>query len=464
MGKIYFRTISYHAENTLRRCVDSVLNQTYRSEDIIYYICNNPYSHPDATEEMVREYAAREPRIRAFYNRENNVWLPENRISQEFIRDLADDDYFCVLDSDDEYQLTFLEKLLPFMEENRLDIGVCGSDFVDAQTGRITGQRTLRQPLLLTRPEDFTELFPIYHQFMRTQWAKVFSGRVAREMYTVLNRPKELAELCYGSDTIYTFSALRHAKRVGIFPETLHRYYVSATSGSSAYIPGRPVSDVIRFQDAIAYLSASGPVSEKNRLFISCVYANAVSDTVDALKNAALSPEEKLAELRKIAENQVTRDTFRRNMPEIRKSRFNLLAVALVCGSVLEGNSEDLRAILRTMTEEQPLLRGIGNALFPQKHPEIFLAVWQEQYEQALDQMTGLLLEGEEPDEAFLQLYLSLAASQEIVPAFLFGKVQLAKLYLRQGEKEACRSILDELTEMGVEDNDEILELRRNAT
>ena len=76
--------------------------------------------------------------------------------------------------------------------------------------------------------------------------------------------------------------------------------------------------------------------------------------------------------------------------------------------------------------------------------------------------MTGLLFEGKSRYEVerFMDIYLSLAALENHAPAFAFGKLQLAKLYLQQGRQEECSAVITELAEMGL-DNDELMALRR---
>lgn len=67
-----------------------------------------------------------------------------------------------------------------------------------------------------------------------------------------------------------------------------------------------------------------------------------------------------------------------------------------------------------------------------------------------------MLLENEKlyEGERFLNVYLSLAALENKVPAFLFGKLQLAKLLLRAGRREESRAIAEELAEMGLENEE----------
>ena len=95
---IYVRTCAYNAEKTIRRAMDSVLNQTYR--DITYYVLDN--GSTDRTGEIVKEYALNDSRVVPFYNKVNRD-LTENPQFWLVSHELKEEDYFCILDADDEY-------------------------------------------------------------------------------------------------------------------------------------------------------------------------------------------------------------------------------------------------------------------------------------------------------------------------------------------------------------------------
>ena len=119
---------------------------------------------------------------------------------------------------------------------------------------------------------------------------------------------------------------------------------------------------------------------------------------------------------------------------------------------------------IQALAADSPLLCQIDNAVFLRKYAGIYWEVWKGHYIAALDEMTGLLLENKVSGgrELFLTLFISLAAMEEQVPAFIFGKMQLAEHYLRQGRREQARAVVSDLTEMGVEDA-ELETLRRRS-
>ena len=290
MKKIYIRTHAYNASETLRRAVDSVLHQTHT--EYIYYLCDNGSTDGGATRQIVEAYAKLDRRIVPFYNEVNHVWGG----SAEYI-DLPlhvdDDDYFCELDADDEYLPTFFEEMLDFMQENDLDVACCGNDFLDtAQENRLVSQRLLHATLIL-EGQQFAELFPYYHCFMRTCWGKLYKGRSLRN-YITRHEDCPNYPVAYGGDTFNTMRVFQNARRVGILPRSLHKYYMSPKSTSYTMHPQRIQCDQILHEAAMDYLNAFGPISQRNRDFLYGVYMNALRDTANLLLNAQMPDSEKL--------------------------------------------------------------------------------------------------------------------------------------------------------------------------
>lgn len=329
MGKVYIRTYAYNAERTLRRTVDSVLNQTYA--DFVYYLCDN--GSTDGTREIVEEYASRDSRIKVFYNTVNRafheteecLFLPYN---------IAADDYFCSLDADDEYLPTFFEEMLAFMDKYDLDIAVCGSDFLNvADSNKLMGQRLLPQNLIL-QGNGFADYFPIYHQFVRTTWGKLSKGQTLGN--TVQDGAAPGFPRAYGGDTYNAMRTFRDAKRVGILSRSLHKYYVSNKTVSYVMHPERVRSDQIMHEVALDYLKPFGEISPCNEDFLYAVYLNALRDTLEVLLNANISIKEKLTGLIQMftceyTQKLIARERFGTNIgqaQECQHSRKEFFAVA----------------------------------------------------------------------------------------------------------------------------------------
>ncbi|MDE7010152.1 MAG: hypothetical protein K2O93_02990, partial [Oscillospiraceae bacterium] len=122
----------------------------------------------------------------------------------------------------------------------------------------------------------------------------------------------------------------------------------------------------------------------------------------------------------------------------------------------------DIPGLLRALAGEDSILAGIDDSGFIRKYQDVYWKLWTNQIESALDIMTGLLLEDRvrSGKETFLQLYLSAAAVEGEVSAFLFGNIRLAELYLQEKRYDECRRILADLESMGLAEHEEITAIR----
>ena len=386
---------------------------------------------------------------------------------------------------------------------------------MESQETGARATRDLDQPLFLKRWE-FATFFPVYHVFFRTYWGKLFRAEV-------LAQENFLRFVSYGGDTLYTFEALQHSKQAGINCGALYHYRVRSGSISYKYSPWRFSADVNLYNDALRFLKGFGPLSEENRRFLKEVFGNAVLDSVRVLSQAEMTPKEKAAEFRKIAEHPFTKDVYQ-NEERTAQSHdevvFHALKIARSldrkdfadmgaairallpsCGECITGEmfplfcaepslmealfkddrdllvgrllsliqdgryvrQYDLGGMVRVLAKNISLLGNMDDEVFMAEYPAIYQAFWQGRTVEALDEMTGLLLEDRvrSAKETFLQLYLGAAAQLEEVPCFIFGKIQMAKLYFQQDRREECRMAVKELEEMGIEKDQEIDFLRK---
>lgn len=120
---------AYNAARFLRQAVDSVLTQTYSNlELIIVDDCST-----DDTLQIMQEYAARDSRVRVIAGEENQgVARVRNRGIQA-----ARGAYIALLDSDDVWVETKLEKQLACAGATRAEIVYCSFDLVDEQGTRL---------------------------------------------------------------------------------------------------------------------------------------------------------------------------------------------------------------------------------------------------------------------------------------------------------------------------------------
>ena len=77
--------------------------------------------------------------------------------------------------------------------------------------------------------------------------------------------------------------------------------------------------------------------------------------------------------------------------------------------------------------------------------------------------MTEILFSGNELNcaEDFLNLYVTLAALENHVEAFLFGNIQKAYLFVDEKRFDEARQIVNDLVEMGAGESEDVIELQK---
>ena len=298
--KIIFFTFAYNAEKTIRRTIESVINQKY--SNWIYYIVDN--NSADSTLDIIKDFSEKDARIIARKNKENRVWEKGNNW-YEIIWEHSEDDYFCFIDADDEYKPNFLEKLCPFAQEHNLDIAVCGNDHIDISTGELTWTRKLSENLILEN-ESFGTDFPTYFPYMRTYWAKLFKISVLRKADFALTPDVGI----FGADTIFVVGNFRNAGRVGIYAESFHKWYINNTQSASRKWDDVRINTAKNAHNFVKkyVLDKAGFISPENNEFLLSVYFNTIKETMINLSETQMSDREKADIYRQIMTSKETKE------------------------------------------------------------------------------------------------------------------------------------------------------------
>jgi glycosyltransferase involved in cell wall biosynthesis len=129
----------HNTEPYLRRCLDSVTGQTLRDIEII---CVNDAS-PDNSGEILREYAAKDGRVRVIeFEKNRGVSAARNAGI-----DAARGEYIGFVDSDDWVDLEFYEKLYAKARETGADIAKGNMELTDLHINAVTTTDTLNEEI-----------------------------------------------------------------------------------------------------------------------------------------------------------------------------------------------------------------------------------------------------------------------------------------------------------------------------
>lgn len=507
--KITVYTQVYNTRPYIEQCLESVLTQTY--QDFEYLILDN--GSTDGSSQLLEQYAAQDSRIRLFRKEKN-----KRGIYPTFPVQFANGDYLAVVDSDDWWSPNYLDRLITLLEGKRLDLILTGTICYYEETSTYKTLRKLPRPLTLSLPE-FTQQYPQFWTFPSTNWASIMRLDIWRSFDFQALLGKMYA---YGVDTMLMLLYLEHCNRIGIDNSAMYHYRIRKNSVSYEYNPKRFEANLAYCDHIRTFLVNHHTFDAQKKEWLKRVYLSSVTESVRLALGARNTLHEKLEVCGEIAAHPQTADAlqsgskertafldilrqlatvaiqrgdeadFEELLPVLRlvcpqcgahASREllklcqkdaalqslllhdNLTSLALTIGEwIAQGRyvkQFDLPGILAGLLPETPL-SAIRDAKFYRTYPSLCAEVIKGNNINALDGMTEALMNrqvtyGVEP---YLQLYLTLAALEQQVPAFLFGKVQLAQFYLEEKNTAACKDILRELDEMGMEEQEEVANIK----
>lgn len=162
----------YHVEQYLKKCVESIRNQTYRNLEIILVDDGGD----DGCPAMCDEYAGIDERIRVVHK--TNGGLSDARNAGMAI---ATGDYVAYADSDDYLMENAYERMVARMEETGADIAVCNFLCVDAEGNPISernGAMDIRDGVI-SGTQAIRNLSGPHYEYWTTAWNRMYRREIA---------------------------------------------------------------------------------------------------------------------------------------------------------------------------------------------------------------------------------------------------------------------------------------------
>ena len=230
---------AYNAERYLRRCLDSVIAQTYDDLEII--LVNDGSS--DGTAALAKNYASRDSRIRLIDKPNGGVSSARNT-GLECVSSEA----FLYVDSDDWVEPNMVERLAKLMDES-IDIVFCGNDAALCP-GEIKPQEVIqleewdgpRQRLEFMRHERMTGM--LWNKLMRTELANGIRFNEATG---------------YGEDAEFLWQILKRSNKMIVTNEVLYHHVMEEGSISHQTFSDTKYSAVPMWEHIYEEASADYP-------------------------------------------------------------------------------------------------------------------------------------------------------------------------------------------------------------
>ena len=214
----------YNVENRLDRCINSLVEQTYREIEILLIDDGSK----DRSGQICDDWAKRDRRIKVIHKANSGVSSARNTGIEA-----ATGDYVAFVDSDDHVEAEMYEKMIGAALEHQAD-QVCCCLYNDYPSGRQEESHAFGEQIVcddqvyselilaMVTPEQTTKKA----QLLQSPCNKLYRHQVIEQ-----NHLRFDTELPYAEDWLFNVSFYRYARRVAFIPDHLY-YYDRTTEGS----------------------------------------------------------------------------------------------------------------------------------------------------------------------------------------------------------------------------------------
>ena len=210
----------YNAENYLKQCLDSIVNQTYKNIEII---CINDAS-TDNSLSILKEYEENDKRIKILSGEHIGAGKARNLGIEN-----SNGDYLLFLDCDDFFELNMVEEMLNKIINENSDIAICENTIFDDSTGK-----TVCPPSILSKYSNASPINPqtyskeLFTMTSACAWNKMFKATLVKENAVFFE------DLTSCNDVTFTYTMLTLAKSISITDKKFVHYRTNQKNNISA--------------------------------------------------------------------------------------------------------------------------------------------------------------------------------------------------------------------------------------
>lgn len=211
----------YNAQDYLKRCLDSVVNQTLKDIEII---CVNDCS-TDNSLEILNEYAKKYSNLKVIDCKVNGG----ESVARNIGLDNVTGEYIAFVDNDDEIDLDFYEKLYSKAVETNADIIKGELHQFNSNGTEIYGN--LNQKIKANQ----NILFFAFHW-----WTAIYKTSLIKQ-----NNISFLEGYPLGGDILFLNQVVLNSKSISLVDNTFYNYYRRDNSGDSKILPLKKIKSAI---------------------------------------------------------------------------------------------------------------------------------------------------------------------------------------------------------------------------
>ena len=236
----------YKVEEYMDKCLESIVNQTYKNLEIILVDDGSP----DACPEKCDEWAKRDNRIRVIHKKNTGIAFTRN-----FALDIAMGDYITFVDSDDYIPLHAMELMVERMEHDQSDCVIAQCTKTYSNGTQDTPSYSWLSDQLITQKNalemmDSNRALPVY------PWGKLYRRQIFEKI---------------------RYQPLKCAEDVYIFPDIIEQCKTISLVGSSLYFYYQRENSIVHTKALVHRIDSIKATLKLSRFLFDLGYLNGAS-------------------------------------------------------------------------------------------------------------------------------------------------------------------------------------------
>lgn len=227
----------YNTEKYLRRCIDSILAQTFTDFELLLIDDGSK----DSSGAICDEYAAKESRVRVFHKDNGGVSSARN-----MGLDNAKGEWISFVDSDDWVDYTFLELVILEATKYKADVVFCDSIFEFSNKQKRYQHYSWEKPIKAGLAEYIT-----------TTWTCLWGCIINRSIISN-NHIECPVNITYCEDFHFMVRVCFYAKAIKKIPKALYHYNQRETSAVHSLSLSTQEDEIWVYSDIIEFLKVMG--------------------------------------------------------------------------------------------------------------------------------------------------------------------------------------------------------------
>lgn len=188
----------YNTQSRLKGCFDSILSQTYEDIEVIAIDDGST----DSSFEILKDYQSRDNRVKVYHQDNHGVSYTRN-----YGLSVAEGEYIAFVDSDDQIEETYIERLMEPMEEEKLDLVLCG--YKERREGRAEEiVHNLSESQYDALSGKFSDDIYLLRAFIGSPWMKLYKSQLIKA-----NHIRFSEDMITGEDQVFNFQYFMHLKK-----------------------------------------------------------------------------------------------------------------------------------------------------------------------------------------------------------------------------------------------------------